>query len=145
MPTFADGPALKLYALVAALTAVHMFLLALWTGTVRVQRKQWVNPEDAKLNKGDQAEQDHADVQRVKRAHQNAMENALPFFAIGLLYALTAPTKTAAQAYFFTFLGARLLHSVFYLWGRQPFRTLMFVTGVFAMLGMAFHVIRAAV
>ena len=113
MPTFADSPALKLYALVAALTAVHMILLALWTGTVRVQRKQWVNPEDAKLNKGDQTEQDHPDVQRVKRAH--------PFPA------------------------APILHWVFYLWGRQPFRTLMFATGVFAMRGMAFHVIRAAV
>jgi glutathione S-transferase len=145
MLTFADSPALKLYALVAALLGVHMILIALWTGTVRVRHKQWVNPEDAKLNKGAQAEQDHPEVQRVKRAHQNALENVLPFIAIGLAYALSGPSKTGAQAYFFTFLGARVLHSIFYLWGRQPFRTLMFATGVLAMLGMAVHVIRAAI
>jgi glutathione S-transferase len=145
MQAFADNPALKLYALVAALIGVQMLLLALWTGTVRTRHKQWVNPEDAKLNKGDQKDQDHPDVQRVKRAHQNAIENAVPFFAIGLLYALSGASKTGAQAYFFTFLGARVLHSIFYLWGRQPFRTLMFAVGVLATLGMAYQVIRAAI
>jgi glutathione S-transferase len=145
MQAFADNPALKLYALVAALIGVQMLLLALWTGTVRTRHKQWVNPEDAKLNKGDQKDQDHPDVQRVKRAHQNAIENAVPFFAIGLLYALSGASKTGAQAYFFTFLGARVLHSIFYLWGRQPFRTLMFAAGVLATLGMAYQVIRAAI
>jgi glutathione S-transferase len=145
MQPFLDNPALKLYALAGAVAAVHLLLLALWTGTVRVQRKTWVNPEDAALNKGAQADADHPDVQRVKRAHQNALENALPFFALGLLYALTNPSPGAAQIYFFTFVGARLLHSVFYLWGKQPFRTLMFATGVLAMLGMAVQVIRAAV
>lgn len=145
MQSFADNPALKLYALVAALVGLHLLLLALWTGTVRTRRKQWVNPEDAALSKGTQASEDHPDVLRVKRAHQNALENAVPFLAIGLVYALSGASKTGAQAYFFTFLGARVLHSIFYLWGRQPFRTLMFVVGVLAMLGMAVHVIRAAI
>lgn len=145
MAAFSDNPALKLYALVAAISSLHLILLALWTGTVRVRAKQWVNPEDAALNKGEQKDQDHPDVQRVKRAHQNALENAIPFFALGLLYALSGASKTGAQAYFFTFLGARLLHTVFYLWGRQPFRTLMFAVGVFAMIGMAVQIIRVAV
>lgn len=145
MSMFADNPALKLYALTSSVVAVHMLLLALWTGTVRVKYKKWVNPEDAKLNKGEQSDQDHPEVQRVKRAHQNALENAVPFFAIGLLYALSGAGKTGAQAYFFTFLGARVLHSIFYLWGRQPFRTLMFAVGVLCMFGMAFQVIRAAI
>ena len=96
----ADNPALKLYALCAAILAVHLLLLALWTGSVRVQRKVWVNPEDAKLNKGENVEADHPDVQRVKRAHLNAIENAVPFFAVGLLYALTAPSQTDALTYF---------------------------------------------
>lgn len=144
MSTFTDNPALKLYALVAALIGLHLILLGLWTGTVRTMRKQWVNPEDAKLNKGEQADQDHPDVLRVKRAHQNALENAVPFLAIGLVYALSGAGKGGAQAYFFTFLAARVLHSVFYLWGRQPFRSLMFAVGVLTMIGMAVQVIRAA-
>ena len=138
-------PGIKYYAIAAALIGVQLILLALWTGTVRALRKQWVNPEDAKLNKGETVETDHPDVLRVRRAHQNLLENAVPFFAIGLLFALSNPSAIAAEAYFLTFLGARVLHSVFYLWGKQPFRTLMFAIGVLAMLGMAFQVVRAAI
>ena len=139
-----DHPALKLYALVATILALQMLFLAPWTGKVRVQHKVWVNPEDAAFNKGKKVDEDHEEVLRVKRAHQNLVENALPFFIIGLLYALTKPSTLGAQAYFFTILGTRVLHSIFYLLGRQPFRTLMFAMGVLAMIGMAIHVIRAA-
>jgi glutathione S-transferase len=140
-----ETPVFKLYALAAAIVAVQMLLLALWTGTVRALRKKWVNPEDAVLNKGDQVELDHADVQRVKRAHQNLIENAVPFFAVGLLYALTGPSVLLAEILFFTFVGARLLHTAFYLAGKQPFRTMMFAIGVLTILAMAVQVIRAAV
>jgi uncharacterized MAPEG superfamily protein len=140
-----DDPILKLYALVSTLVALHLVLLALWTGVVRNRDKKFVNPEDAAALKGTQAESDHPDVLRVKRAHQNALENAIPFFAIGLVYALSKPTMIGAQAYFFTFLGARVLHSLFYLLGKQPFRTLMFAVGVLAMVGMGVHVIRHAI
>jgi glutathione S-transferase len=145
MQTLLDNPALKLYALVASLAAVHLILIALWTGTVRAMRKVFVNPEDATLNKGQQADLEHPDTARVKRAHQNALENAVPFFAIGLLYALTGPSATMAQVFFFTFLAARVLHTFFYLSGKQPFRTMMFAIGVLSMLGMAVQTLRAVV
>jgi uncharacterized MAPEG superfamily protein len=145
MHAFLDNPALALFALTGSALAIHLILLALWTGTVRVRTKAWVNPEDARLNKGSNVDVDHPDVQRVKRAHQNAIENFVPFFAIGLLFSLTTPSVTAAKAYFFTFLAVRVLHSIFYLWGRQPFRTLMFAVGVLAMLGMGVQTIMAAI
>jgi uncharacterized MAPEG superfamily protein len=145
MHAFLDNPALALFALTGSILAIHLILLALWTGTVRVRTKAWVNPEDARLNKGNNVELDHPDVQRVKRAHQNALENFVPFVAVGLLFALTNPTATAARAYYFTFLAVRVLHSIFYLWGRQPFRTLCFAVGVLSMLGMGVQVIMAAV
>jgi uncharacterized MAPEG superfamily protein len=140
-----DDPILKLYALVSTLVALHLILLAGWTGSVRTRHKTFVNPEDAVALKGKQVESDHPDVLRVKRAHQNALENAIPFFAIGLMYALSKPSMIGAQAYFFTFLGARVLHSLFYLWGKQPVRTLMFAIGVLAVVGMGVHVIRHAI
>jgi glutathione S-transferase len=138
-------PVLKVYALFASILALHLLALALWTGAVRVRRKVWVNPEDAKFNKGEQVEADHPDTQRVKRAHQNGLENAVPFFVVGLLYALSNPSTTGAWAYFGTFVGARVLHSFAYLWGRQPFRTMLFAVGVLATTGMAIHVIRVAI
>ena len=136
-------PAFKTYALVSALLVIHLLVLAGWTGTVRALRKKFVNPEDAKLNKAEQVDTEHSDVERTKRAHANAIENAVPFFAIGALYAATKPSMMGVQAYFFTFLAMRVLHSVFYLWGKQPFRTMSFAVGAFATVGMAVHVIRA--
>jgi uncharacterized MAPEG superfamily protein len=138
-------PAMQLYALFSTVVAVHLLLLASWTGAVRFKHKSYVNPEDAKLNKGEQVEVDHPDVLRVKRAHQNAIENAIPFFAVGFLYAAVAPSKNAALIYFATFTTARVLHSLFYLFGRQPFRSLMFAVGALATLGMAVHVIRTVI
>ena len=141
MDTLLENPAFKLYALCSAIIALQLVALALWTGTVRVLRKQWVNPEDARLNKGENTEVDHPDVQRTKRAHQNLLENAVPFFVVGLLYVLSGAHRSGAQAYFFTFVGARLAHTVFYLWGKQPFRTICFGIGVLAIIGMGVQVI----
>jgi glutathione S-transferase len=145
MQTFATDPALRLYALVSTLVAVHLMLLAFWTGRVRTQHKGFVNPEDASAFKGKEVDADHPDVQRAKRAHMNAIESAVPFFAVGLLYALSGPSMVGAQAYFWTFLGARVLHSFFYFAQKQPFRTIMFSIGALAIFGMAVHVIRTVV
>lgn len=139
-----DNPAFKVYALSSAIVALHLLTLAGITGAVRTKYKAFVNPEDAALNKGQEVDTDHPAVQRTKRAHQNLIESAIPFFAVGLLYAMTNPSKTAAQAYFFTFVGARVLHTIFYLLGKQPFRTLSFVIGISTIIGMAVRVIRLA-
>ena len=82
MHAFATDPALRLYALTGSLVALHLIVLAGYTGRVRTQHKAFVNPEDAVALKGTQVEADHPDVMRVKRAHQNALENAVPFFAV---------------------------------------------------------------
>lgn len=139
-----ESPAVKLYALVSTLAGLHLVLLAVWTGTLRDRRMTFVNQEDATRKKGTHAHDDHVDVLRVKRAHQNALENYVPFFAIGLAYALSGPSKTGAYAYFLTFLATRLLHSVFYMWGKQPFRTIMFTLGGLTLIGMGVHAIRMA-
>ena len=136
------NPAMALYALSAVILVFHLFILAGYTGYVRATKKVFLNAEDAKLNKVEQAAGEHPDVARSQRAHANALENALPFLAVGALYAATAPSRTAALAYFGTFVGMRLLHSMFYLFGRQPFRTMSFAIGVFAVVGMGVHVIR---
>jgi len=140
-----ENPAFQAYALTSAVLAVQLILLAFWTGATRAKSKRYTNPEDAGVVKGEQAEQDHPDVLRVQRAHRNALENVVPFLAVGALYVATGASKTGAQVYCYTFLAARLLHSVFYLAGKQPFRTIAFGIGAAAVLGMAFHVIRAAI
>lgn len=137
--------AFKLYAIAGTFLALQTITLALWTGTVRTMRKQYVNPEDSAIAKGSKvSDADHPDTLRVRRAHQNLLENAVPFFVVGFLYAVTNPGVLGAQAYFGTFVATRVLHSVFYLWGRQPFRTISFGIGVLTIIGMAVHVLRFA-
>lgn len=143
--TLLDNPALKLYALVSSILAVWLILIAFWTARTRAARKVFVNAEDAVTFQGKDAEVEHPDVARAKRAHTNALENAVPFFAVGLLYALTGPGMGLAQGLFYTFLGARILHTVVYLAGKQPFRTLLFVICALCTIVMAVQVIRAVV
>jgi uncharacterized MAPEG superfamily protein len=138
----ATNPAYSTYAIASTILALQLILLAFYTGRVRAKNKQYANPEDAGFFKVAAAEGEHVDVLRVKRAHANALENAVPFFAIGALFAATEPSKNAALAYFGTFVVARLLHSVFYIWGKQPFRTILFAIGVLAVIGMGVHVLR---
>jgi uncharacterized MAPEG superfamily protein len=139
-----ENPAMRMYALAATVVALHLLALAFWTGTVRVSRKQYAVPEDAKFTNVALSDAEHPDVLRVQSAHRNAIENAIPFFAIGLLYALSGANRSGAQAYFGTFVAARVLHSLFYLWGRQPFRTIAFAVGALATIGMGAQVLRAA-
>ena len=138
----AINPAFATYAIASTIFALHLILLAFYTGSVRRRRKQFGNPEDAALFKVAAAEGDHPDVLRVKRAHANALESAVPFFAVGALYASTLPSNNGALAYFGAFVVARLLHSVFYIWGKQPFRTIFFGVGTLSIIGMAAHVLR---
>lgn len=141
---FTPGSALSLYAIAATFVAFHLIGLALYTGRVRLEHKQFVNAEDARFNKGEVAEKEHDDVVRVKKAHANLLENALPFFVVGALYAATAPSRTGALAYFGTFVGARVIHSIVYLAEKQPWRTISFSVGMLATIGMGIHVLRSA-
>jgi glutathione S-transferase len=137
---FSD-PQFRLYALTSSILALHLLALAAMTGGARTKAKKYVNPEDAAALKGSVVEIDVDPVLRLKRAHLNALENAVPFFVIGFLYVLSGCSQRGATIYFWTFVAARLLHSVFYLAGKQPWRTVMFAIGSLAVAGMAVQVL----
>lgn len=136
-------PAFAIYATATTIIALHGVLLALWTGTVRAIHKAFLNPEDVQLNKGRLVDEDVAQVARVKRAHQNTLENAVPFIAIGFFYALTEPDPTWARVLMLGFVGTRIVHTLVYLRGVQPWRTLSFAVGVLCIGVMAVQVLRA--
>ena len=139
------NPAFKTYVLASTFVGLHLVLLALWTGTVRAMRKVFVFPEDARLNRGQQASAEHADVLRVQRAHANLLENALPFLIIGLAYVATGAGTFGAELLMYGFVAARVLHSIVYLAGRQPLRTIAFGLGVISIGTMAVQVLRATI
>jgi glutathione S-transferase len=138
-------PAVQLYAASSVVLVLTSYALAMLTGKVRGDRKRIINPEDIRVYAGSSiVEVEHADVLRLKRAHLNLIENAVPFFVVAFLYALTDPGLTTARILFATFVGTRLLHAFFYLTARQPFRAASFGVGVLVNLVMAVQVMRAA-
>ena len=145
MTTLMTQPVFQLYAICTAILVIILYGLGFYTAKIRADRKKIVNYEDVKVNSGAEVvDVEHADVQRIKRAHLNSLENAVPFFILGFIYSQTSPSMGMAQGLFFTFVGVRLLHAIFYLTARQPFRTLSFGIGGVVNLIMAVQVLRAA-
>ncbi len=142
MNLFTDFPALKAYALASVLVGLNMIILAAMTGAARGKTKSFNNTEDAR---GSPVNVEHERVARLKRAQQNAIESAIMFYPIALLYVLSGVSETGARAYCFTYAGARILTTSFYLAGKQPWRTIMYVIGTLAIVGMMVHLVRVAV
>ena len=99
-------------------------------------------------------------VERVRRAHQNDIENILPFLILGFLYMFTNPAySTALLCYrcvflhsfkhllishfvFRIFVGARIFHTIVYLLiVPQPSRALAWFAGIFVNIYMAYKII----
>jgi uncharacterized MAPEG superfamily protein len=137
MKELLENPAFRTYCISSSILVLNLLVLAGATGGVRGSKKSLLNPEDP----GYTGEPENEAVTRIRNAHRNAMENIVPFFAIGLLYVLTGGTALGATLYFGIFTGARVLHSIAYLAAKQPWRTIFFVIGALATLGMVVQVL----
>ena len=141
-----NQPVLQLFAVCSAVVVLTLYMLGVITARTRNQRKAVINPEDVKVNSGAKVvDEEHADVLRIKRAHLNGLENAVPFFVIGFLYTMTDPSLVLARVLFITFAVVRVLHAVFYLNAKQPFRTAAFGVAALVNVIMLVQVVRAAI
>ena len=130
-------PAFAPLVLFTALLVMKMGAVAFITSNTRRKSRVVVNPEDTKVNPGSRAEREDAPATlRVKRVHQNDLENIPGFLVLALLFTLSGCSATAGWAYFGTYFAARTLHTVFYLNAAQPWRTVMFFTGQLVQLGI---------
>jgi uncharacterized MAPEG superfamily protein len=121
-------PSVRLFMLCAAILTLKMIAVGSATGLRRILRGVYISPEDfvfAGKTPGGRDDQ----IERLRRAHQNDLENILPFFVVGFLYALTAPSYAVAWWLFWTFTVARVLHTVCYALSLQPWRTIIFEVG----------------
>lgn len=89
---------------------------------------------------------DDPNVERVRRAHRNDLENIVPFFVIGLLYTLTNPSAFLAINLFRAVGIARIAHTLVYavVVVPQPARALAFFVALLATVYMALQVVIAA-
>ena len=146
MPNLATDPSFVAYAVALLVLTLNLLLLWAYSGVVRTKTKTIRNPEDTTIATGARlVEADPPEVDRVLRAHKNAMANTIPFAILGLVFVLSGASARVAVAIFATFTFARLAHSFAYLGGRQPWRTLSFVLGSVATIALMGFIVRALV
>ncbi|TMW39423.1 hypothetical protein DOY81_015497 [Sarcophaga bullata] len=95
------------------------------------------------MSKKDKVKFDDPDVERVRRAHRNDLENIVPFFVIGFFFTLTNPPAFLAINIFRAVAIARIIHTVVYAVYvvPQPARALSFFVALAACFYMTVHVI----
>ncbi|MEZ4281823.1 MAG: MAPEG family protein [Myxococcota bacterium] len=128
----------KLWAAAVLGLALKMLILAALTSRARLQTKTFASPEDYEGQGIQPSTERDPRVERHRRAHRNDLENFLPFFAVGAIYAAMDPSRWGAWLCLAGFAIARLLHTIFYLRRAMPHRTIAYAYGYFATIWMIF-------
>ncbi|XP_006633566.2 microsomal glutathione S-transferase 1 [Lepisosteus oculatus] len=142
-----DSEVFLAFATYATIVILKMMFMAPLTGYFRMTRKAFANPEDVSLRSKIEDEKKKMlrtdpDVERVRRCHQNDLENIVPFVVIGLLYALTGPDLYSAVLHFRVFVGSRFFHTIAYVTPLpQPSRGLSWMVGMGVTFSMAYRVL----
>lgn len=134
--TLSIEPALmRTYVFWGTVLIVKVLMMAFLTGRQRMKKKIFANPEDAKSH-GGKVKLDDPDVERVRRAHLNDLENVVPFLLLCPLYLSTGPNGWLATNLIRGFAAARILHTVGYL-NELSLRGPGFILGIVISLFMA--------
>src|SRR5436190_1345869 len=106
-----DDPVVRLYVTVYLLLVLKMAAVGTYTSILRLGRRVYATPEDYAFQGLARKTTVDEDVERVRRAHRNDLENILPFFVVGFCYLLTGPSWNVAAVYLIGYLVARVARS----------------------------------
>lgn len=141
-----SDPQFQLYAICSCVLTLQMLFLGGYTAGTRARHKGYMNPEDDKVSFRDARlieGPEHPEVARIQRAHRNLLESLPMFFALGLLCVLAGVSPLGGRICIGVFTGARILHSIVYIKGIQPWRTVFYAVGAFALVGMIVQILLA--
>ncbi|XP_017551253.1 microsomal glutathione S-transferase 1-like [Pygocentrus nattereri] len=146
MAHITDTEVFQAFSTYATIVILKMMLMGPLTGYFRVTRKAFANFEDTHMGKTIEEKKRmirvNEDVERVRRCHQNDLENIIPFVVIGLLYTLTGPDLSTALLHFRLFVGSRFVHTVVYVMALpQPSRGLSWILGMVITFSMAYRIL----
>ena len=141
MNALASLPAFQPYVISVLVLGANLVGLANATAFTRGQASEVINPEDVAANKKATVVYDGGNdkTARYRRAHRNALENSPVFITTALVLTLMGTSTGIAAALFYSFAALRIIHSVCYVKGIQPFRTISFVVSLLiqvAVLGL---------
>jgi len=127
----------RIYLFYSCVLVVKVLAMAGLTASQRFKNKAFANPEDAAMQKV--KPKVDPNVERVRRAHLNDLENIPVFLVASFAYILTNPSVLIASILFKFFTAARIVHTVVYaVWViPQPARALAYFVGLFITIYMA--------
>jgi glutathione S-transferase len=146
-----QNPLFATYVIAATLMILKAVSMS-WLTVVRMLQENggFRSPEDLRktaLNPAPDARQLERNerVERVRRIHQNDLEN-LPFFLVaGLLYVLTGPSLLMAQLLLYGYVVSRLLHFAAYLSAQtHDVRATLWTVGSLILIFMTVRTLLAA-
>lgn len=129
------------FALAAVLLFLKMFALSLYQAYIRFSRLTFKTPEDVALTGGRARVGDLPEVSRAARAWLNDLENIPIFLALAVAYVWVGASEDLAAWLFMAFTAARYAHTVAYLAGLQPWRSLAYTAGVICSLIMSLQIV----
>lgn len=145
------NPLFVTYVIAATLMILKAVSMS-WLTVVRMLQENggFRSPEDLRktpLNPAPDARQLERNerVERIRRIHQNDLEN-LPFFLVaGLLYVLTGPSLMMAQLLLYGYVVSRLLHFAAYLSAQtHDLRATLWTVGSLILIFMTVRTLLAA-
>ncbi|MFO2464414.1 MAPEG family protein [Pseudomonas sp. 15FMM2] len=128
---------LHVYAGCVLVLLCKMWAVSCYQGFLRIRRRAFTNPEDAGFFQRDAHPQELPQVSRAAKAWINDLENIPLFFVLGGLCLALETTSVITAWLCAAFTVARVVHTVMYLGGRQPWRTVAYGVGMMCLLGMA--------
>jgi glutathione S-transferase len=144
----AQNPVFVTYMIAASIMILKLMGQG-WMTVYRMLRVDggWATPEDIRgglINRNPRPEQlgpnDYVD--RSRRMHHNDLENIPAFLACGLLFVAAAPSLLLANILMYTFVGARLLHTLAYATKQtHEVRATLYTIGSVVVIVMAVYVL----
>ncbi|XP_046629274.1 microsomal glutathione S-transferase 1-like [Neodiprion virginianus] len=128
-----DAETFKIFGFWGSILVLKILAMAVLTGRQRMRKKVFANPEDAARDKKAKIAFDDPDVERVRRAHLNDLENVVPWFIATWIWLGTGPSTWLAGLLIRVFVLSRILHTVVYAVVPlpQPSRAIAFFLGYF--------------
>ncbi|MBY0573046.1 MAG: MAPEG family protein [Undibacterium sp.] len=123
-------PAFYVFAIALVALFIKTALTSVLQVLSRIKSKRYLLPEDAGLWNIAVVGSESLFVQRCANVQRNDTENVPLFLALALTYVLLGASVQSAQWLFFSYVAIRYLHTVIYLRGVQPWRIVLYLSGM---------------
>jgi uncharacterized MAPEG superfamily protein len=128
--TMQHYPALQLFAFTLVALFAKTTLTSLLQIVSRFGSRRFLLREDARLIGIEAVSSESFFVQRCAKVWRNDVENLPLFLMLALTYVLLGASHADAVWLFSSYVVIRYLHTIVYLRGLQPLRTILYLSGM---------------